>query len=72
VKPKPDVGASRNMGWDYGSFTGTGTGAVVESGMFLSVSRKKDGKWYYLRDTWNADAPPAPAVPAAAMSPAKK
>jgi hypothetical protein len=33
--------------------------AVVETGKFLSVSRKKDGKWLYIRDTWNADAPPA-------------
>jgi hypothetical protein len=36
-------------------------GAVVETGKFLSVSRKKNGKWLYLRDTWNADTAPAPA-----------
>jgi hypothetical protein len=47
-------------------------GAVVETGKFLSVSRKKDGKWLYLRDTWNADAPSAPSAPPAAPPAAKK
>jgi hypothetical protein len=48
-------------------------GAVVETGKFLSVSRKKDGKWLYIRDTWNSDAPPAPAAaPAPAAPPAPK
>jgi len=42
-------------------------GAVVETGKFLSVSRKKDGKWLYIRDTWNADAPLAPPAPPAAQ-----
>jgi hypothetical protein len=41
-------------------------GAVVETGKFLSVSRKKDDKWHYVRDTWNADAPIATAAPAPA------
>ncbi len=68
LNPKTDVGVSGNMGWESGTYTATVKGAVVESGKFLSVSRKKDGKWQYIRDTWNADAPPAPAVtqPAAA------
>ena len=60
LNPKTDVGVSGNMGWESGTYTATVKGAVVESGKFLSVSRKKDGKWQYLRDTWNADAPPAP------------
>jgi len=56
------------MGWESGTYKVTVKGAVVETGKFLSVSRKKDGKWQYIRDTWNADAPiaaPAPAAPAA-------
>ena len=70
LNPKTDVGVSGNMGWESGTYTATVKGAVVESGKFLSVSRKKDGKWQYLRDTWNADAPPTPsaAPPAAATS----
>jgi uncharacterized protein (TIGR02246 family) len=66
VDPKTDVGVSGNMGWESGKYKVTMKGAVVETGKFLSVSRKKDGKWLYLRDTWNADAPSAPSAPPAA------
>jgi uncharacterized protein (TIGR02246 family) len=55
-----DVGVSGDMGWESGTYKVTVKGAVVESGKFLSISRKRDGKWLYIRDTWNADAPPAP------------
>jgi len=65
VDPKTDVGVSGNMGWESGTYKVTAKGAVVETGKFLSVYRKKDGKWLYIRDTWNADAPPAPAAPPA-------
>jgi uncharacterized protein (TIGR02246 family) len=66
LNPKTDVGVSGNMGWESGTYKVTVKGAVVETGKFLSVSRKKDGKWLYIRDTWNADAPPAPPAPPAA------
>jgi len=62
INGKTDVGVSGDMGWESGTYTATVNGAVVESGKFLSVSRKKDGQWLYIRDTWNADAPPAPAA----------
>jgi ketosteroid isomerase-like protein len=62
LNPKTDVGVSGNMGWESGTYKVTVKGAVVETGKFLSVSRKKNGKWLYLRDTWNADAPPAPST----------
>lgn len=68
ANPKTDVGVSGDMGWESGTYNITVKGAVVETGKFLSVSRKKDGKWLYIRDMWNADAPPAPA---AAPAPAK-
>ena len=61
VDPKTDVGVSGDMGWESGRYKVTVKGAVVDTGKFLSVSRKKDGKWLYLRDTWNADAPSAPS-----------
>ena len=76
INPKTDVGVSGNMGWESGTYKVAVKGAVVETGKFLSVSRKKDGKWLYIRDTWNADAPtvpPAPpAPPMAPPPPAKK
>ena len=68
LSPKTDVGVSGAMGWESGTYKVTVKGAVVETGKFLSVSRKTGGKWLYLRDTWNADTPPAAvaAPPAAA------
>jgi uncharacterized protein (TIGR02246 family) len=76
IDPKTDVGVSGNMGWESGTYKVTVKGAVVETGKFLSVSRKKDGKWLYIRDTWNADAPltppEPPKAPAAAPPAAKK
>jgi len=75
LNPKTDVGVSGNMGWESGTYKATVKGAVVETGMFLSVSRKKDGKWLYVRDTWNADAssapPAAPQAPVAPPAPKK-
>ena len=62
VNPKTDVGVSGDMGWESGTYKVTVKGTVVETGKFLSVSRKKAGKWLYIRDTWNADAPPAPSA----------
>jgi uncharacterized protein (TIGR02246 family) len=76
LNPKTDVGISGNIGWESGTYKVTVKGDVVETGKFLSVSRKKDGKWHYIRDTWNADAPPAlptpHAPPKAAAPPAAK
>lgn len=66
LNPKTDVGVSGDMGWESGTYKVTVKGAVVETGKFLSVSHKKDGKWLYIRDTYNADAPPAPPAPPAA------
>jgi ketosteroid isomerase-like protein len=63
INPKTDVGVSGTMGWESGTYKVLVKGAVVETGKFLSVSRKKDGKWLYIRDTWNADAPIAAAAP---------
>jgi ketosteroid isomerase-like protein len=72
IDGKSDVGVSGNMGWESGTYKVTVNGAVVETGKFLSVSRKKDGKWLYIRDTWNSDTPPAPAAAAPAPAPAAK
>jgi uncharacterized protein (TIGR02246 family) len=73
ISARTDVGVSGNMGWESGTYKVTVKGAVVETGKFLSVSRKKDGKWQYIRDTWNADATPAPpAPPTAPAAPAVK
>lgn len=61
--PKPAGGVSGNMGWQSGTYAVKDkSGKVLETGKYLSVSMKKGGKWLYVRDTWNPDAKPAPAM----------
>lgn len=61
------VGVAGDTGWESGSYTiADAAGATVDSGSYLSVARKSNGKWLLVRDTYNSDRPlPAPA-PAAA------
>jgi uncharacterized protein (TIGR02246 family) len=66
LNPKPAGGVSGDMGWQSGTYVAKDkTGKVVDTGKYLSVSVKKDGKWLYVRDTWNSDGPPASAESAA-------
>jgi ketosteroid isomerase-like protein len=59
LNPKPDGGASGDMGWVSGTYVVTDkSGKVVDKGKYLSVSQKRNGKWLYLRDTWNSDNEP--------------
>lgn len=52
-------GANGNLGWSSGSYiVKDKNGKVIESGKFLSVNHKVNGKWLYWRDTWNADSTP--------------
>ena len=46
------------------------SGATVATAKYIGVFNKIDGKWLLVRDTWNMDAPPAPAADAAAEAPA--
>jgi len=61
------AGVSGDTGWESGSYTVTNaSSATVDSGSYLSVSHKWNGKWLYHRDTWNSDQPlpaPPPAKP---------
>jgi len=60
------AGVAGDTGWESGTYTATdASGAVVDSGSYLSVSHKSNGKWLYHRDTYNSDRP-ASAPPAAA------
>jgi len=63
---KPEGGVSGDMGWVSGTYVVKDkAGRVIDAGKYLSVSRKKGGKWLYVRDTWNSDGPPASIEPAA-------
>jgi ketosteroid isomerase-like protein len=56
------VGVSGDLAYDAGTYTVVdGTGKAVDKGKYLGVYLRKDGKWRYVRDTWNSDIAPAPA-----------
>ena len=60
------AGVAGDTGWESGSYTVVdASGTTVDSGSYMSVSRKVNGKWLYIRDTYNSDRP-LPAAPAAA------
>ncbi len=72
VDANSDVGSSGDLAWESGTYAVKAkSGASVEIGKYLTVYKKSGGKWLIIRDTWNSDAPPAPASPAPA-TPAKK
>jgi uncharacterized protein (TIGR02246 family) len=60
------AGVAGDTGWESGTYTvTTASGTTVDSGSYLSVSHKSNGKWLYYRDTYNSDRPlPAAAPPA--------
>ena len=62
------VGVIGDTGWEAGSYTATDAkGATVDGGSYMSVSRKVNGQWLYVRDIYNSDRPlPAPAAAPAA------
>jgi uncharacterized protein (TIGR02246 family) len=65
--PGPETaGVNGDWGWNSGSYTvQDASGKTVDSGSYLSVSHKVDGKWLYVRDTYNSDQPlPTPPPPA--------
>lgn len=56
------VQVSGDLAYESGSFSVSDTtGATVATGKYIGVFNKVDGKWLLVRDTWNSDAPPAPA-----------
>lgn len=50
-------GVSGNLGWSSGRTKYTSANGATSTGKFRSVSRKVNGKWLYIRDTWNSDGP---------------
>ena len=69
---KPAGGVRGDIGWASGSYVlKDKTGHVLETGKYLSVSKKQEGKWLYLRDTWNSDGSP-PSKESGAAPPPKK
>ncbi len=68
--PKTDVGVSGDLGWEWGTFTVLDkSGATVDVGKYVSIFRRKDGKWQIIRDIYNSDTPPPAPAPAEAAPP---
>jgi len=64
---KPASGVSGDMAWLSGTYSVKDkSGKVAEAGKYVVVATKKNGKWLYLRDAWNSNAPPPPSTPAKA------
>jgi uncharacterized protein (TIGR02246 family) len=61
------VDVSGDLAYEAGTFSvRDASGATVDTGKYIGVFQKRDGKWLYIRDTWNSDnPPPPPAEPAA-------
>jgi uncharacterized protein (TIGR02246 family) len=62
----PEAGAvdvSGDLAYEAGTYTVTdASGATVDAGKYIGVFQKRDGKWLYIRDTWNSDNPPPAAT----------
>ena len=57
----PEAGAvhvSGDLAYEAGAYSVTDpSGATVDTGKYLGVFQKREGKWLYIRDTWNSDGP---------------
>ena len=57
-----DVHVAGDLAYEAGTYSVTdSSGATVDTGKYIGVFEMRDGKWLYIRDTWNSDGPPAPA-----------
>jgi uncharacterized protein (TIGR02246 family) len=55
------VAISGDLAWHAGtSSVVDAAGKTVETGKYLEVWRRTNGRWLMVRDIWNDDAPPAP------------
>lgn len=61
VDGKSDAGVSGDLGWHSGSFKVTDkSGATVDTGHYMEICNRIDGKWLITRDIWNSDRPIEP------------
>jgi uncharacterized protein (TIGR02246 family) len=65
--PNAEIGVSGDLAWEWNTFKVTDkSGKTVDTGKYVTVFGRKDGKWLMIRDIWNSDNPPAPAAATAA------
>jgi ketosteroid isomerase-like protein len=60
--PNGEFGVSGDLGYEWNTFTVTDkSGKTVDTGKYMSVFARRNGKWLIIQDMWNSDTPPAPA-----------
>ena len=53
----PEFGVTADMAWEWSTFSVTDkSGATVDTGKYVTVYAKKDGKWLIVRDIWNTNS----------------
>ena len=66
----PEFGVSGDVAWEWNTFHLTDkAGATVDTGKYVTVYARRNGKWQIVRDIWNSDTPPAAAAPAETAAP---
>ena len=66
ASPTADLGVSGDLGWIWNTFTVKDkSGATVDTGKYLTLLARRDGRWVIIRDIWNSDSPPTPPARAA-------
>ena len=71
--PSGEFGVSGDLGWEWNTYTVTDkSGTTVDTGKYVTVYGKQNGKWLIIRDIWNSDTPPATPGPAAATPATEK
>ena len=62
IEENGTVDVSGDLAYEAGTFSVVdASGNAVDKGKYLGVFLRKDGKWRYIRDTWNSDNAPATA-----------
>ena len=52
---------SGDLGYESNTFTMTDkAGKTIDTGKYLTVFARRDGKWMIVQDIWNSDTPPPP------------
>jgi ketosteroid isomerase-like protein len=57
----PEFGLSGDLGWESNTLMILDkSGATLDTGKYLTVYARRDGRWMIVRDMWNSDSPTAP------------
>ncbi len=59
----PEFGVSGDIGHEWNTYIlKDKSGKTIDTGKYLSVFARRNGKWMIIRDIWNSDMPPTPAT----------